>query len=141
MSVSQPRTEDPPQSAFSSSPQPPRLYSLLHNLMGRLSVSEQRKQVVLTDIIEGSSPKPLYYILEGLSAVIASFGLLVNSSTLIIGAMLVSPLMTPILGTALALARGDLRLLRAALISEFGAIALVVLLSCLLGELPFVHQE
>jgi uncharacterized hydrophobic protein (TIGR00271 family) len=65
----------------------------------------------------------------------------VNSSTLIIGAMLVSPLMTPILGTALALARGDLRLLRAALISEFGAIALVVLFSCLLGLLPFVHQE
>jgi hypothetical protein len=32
------------------------------------SVSEQRKQVVLTDIAEGSSPKSTYYILEGLSA-------------------------------------------------------------------------
>jgi uncharacterized hydrophobic protein (TIGR00271 family) len=114
---------------------------LFHRLVARLSVSEQRKQVVLTDIVEGSSPKPLYYILEGLSAVIASFGLLVNSSTLIIGAMLVSPLMVPILGTALALARGDLRLLRAALTAEFGAIALVVLLAYFLGTLPFVHQE
>ena len=55
--------------------------------------------------------------------------------------MLVSPLMTPILGTALALARGDLRLLRAALTAELGGIALVVLLSCLLGLLPFVQQE
>jgi uncharacterized hydrophobic protein (TIGR00271 family) len=114
---------------------------LLHSLTARLSVSEERKQVVLTDIVEGSSPKPLYYILEGLSAVIASFGLLVNSSTLIIGAMLVSPLMVPILGTALALARGDLRLLRAALTAEFGAIALVVLLSYLLGALPLAQQE
>jgi uncharacterized hydrophobic protein (TIGR00271 family) len=106
-----------------------------------MSVSEQRKQVVLADIVEGSSPKPLYYILEGLSAVIASFGLLVNSSTLIIGAMLVSPLMTPILGTALALARGDLRLLRAALTAEIGAIMLIILLSYLLGALPLAQQE
>jgi len=114
---------------------------LFHSLMAWWSVSEKRKQVVLADIVEGSSPKSTYYILEGLSAVIASFGLLVNSSTLIIGAMLVSPLMTPILGTALALARGDLRLLRAALTAEVGAIALVVFLAYLLGELPFVHQE
>jgi uncharacterized hydrophobic protein (TIGR00271 family) len=114
---------------------------LFHSLVARLSVSERRKQVVLTDIVEGSSPKPLYYILEGLSAVIASFGLLVNSSTLIIGAMLVSPLMVPILGTALALARGDLRLLRAALIAEFGAIVLVILLAYLLGSLPITQQE
>jgi uncharacterized membrane protein len=97
--------------------------------MARLLVSEKRKQVVLTDIVEGSSPKLLYYVMEGLSAVIASFGLLVNSSTLIIGAMLVSPLMMPILGMALALARGDLRLLRDALMAEFGAIVLVVFLS------------
>jgi uncharacterized hydrophobic protein (TIGR00271 family) len=109
--------------------------------MAWMSVSEKRKQVVLMDIVEGSSPKSTYYILEGLSAVIASFGLLVNSSTLIIGAMLVSPLMTPILGTALALARGDLRLLRAALTAEVGGMALVVLLSCLLGALPFAQQE
>jgi uncharacterized hydrophobic protein (TIGR00271 family) len=140
MSVSQPGAEDP-QSAFSSSPQSPGQTSLVYSLMAWMSVSEERKQVVLADIVEGSSPKSTYYILEGLSAVIASFGLLVNSSTLIIGAMLVSPLMTPILGTALALARGDLRLLRAALTAEIGAIALVVLLSCLLGALPFAQQE
>jgi uncharacterized hydrophobic protein (TIGR00271 family) len=79
--------------------------------------------------------------MEGLSAVIASFGLLVNSSTLIIGAMLVSPLMTPILGTALALTRGDLRLLRAALTAEIGAIMLIILLSYLLGTLPLAQQE
>jgi uncharacterized hydrophobic protein (TIGR00271 family) len=130
MSTSQSRTEAPR----------PAL-SFFHGLIARLSVSEQRKQVVLADIVEGSSPKPLYYILEGLSAVIASFGLLVNSSTLIIGAMLVSPLMVPILGTALALARGDLRLLRAALTAEFGGIVLVVLLAYLLGALPLAQQE
>jgi len=55
--------------------------------------------------------------------------------------MLVSPLMTPILGTALALARGDLRLLRDALMAEFGAIVLVVFLSFVLGTLPLAQQE
>src|SRR5262245_52251681 len=126
MSISQPGLEGSPQPAFS--PHSPRQTSLFRSLTAWLSVSEQRKQVVLADIVEGSSPTPLYYILEGVSVVIASFGLLVNSSTLIIGAMLVSPLMTPILGTALALARGDLRLLRAALTAEIGAVMLVMLL-------------
>ena len=140
MTVSRPRAEDPRSDSASSSPSPGRR-AWFHGLLARFSVTEGRRQIVLEDIVQGSSPKPLYYILEGLSAVIASFGLLVNSSTLIIGAMLVSPLMVPIQGTALALARGELRLLRAAIISEFGSIALVVLLSYLLGALPLAQQE
>ncbi|MCP4228816.1 MAG: TIGR00341 family protein [bacterium] len=48
-----------------------------------------------------------YYIMTALSAVIAVFGLLLNSAAVIIGAMLVAPLMTPILGLALGMTRGD----------------------------------
>jgi uncharacterized hydrophobic protein (TIGR00271 family) len=42
-------------------------------------------------------------VLTALSALIASFGLLENSSAVVIGAMLVSPLMQPIIGLAAAL--------------------------------------
>lgn len=48
------------------------------------------------------------------SIVIASVGLNVNSTAVIIGAMLVSPLMGPIIGVGLALGTNDLDLLKAA---------------------------
>src|SRR5260370_23969774 len=51
------------------------------------------------------------YWLELLFAAgIATLGLLVNSPAVIIGAMLISPIMGPILATGLGLAAGDLRL-------------------------------
>ena len=48
------------------------------------------------------------------SIIIASVGLNVNSTAVIIGAMLISPLMGPIIGTGLALGTNDLDLLKAA---------------------------
>ncbi len=48
------------------------------------------------------------------SIVVASVGLNVNSTAVIIGAMLISPLMGPIVGTGLAMGTNDLDLLKAA---------------------------
>ncbi len=111
---------------------------LLRRLFGALlMVSPERRQAILGDIAEGSLPRPMYYGLLGLSALIAGFGLLTNSPAVVIGAMLVSPLMTPIFGISLGLSRGDLPLLRHALLAEFGGVLLVIVLARLLGALPF----
>ncbi len=55
-----------------------------------------------------------YFTLIALSAGIAAFGLLLNSPAVIIGAMLVAPLMSPIVGVGLAIVQGDGRFLRLA---------------------------
>jgi len=102
----------------------------------RRLVSPERRQAVLEDIAAGSVPRPMYYVLLGSSVVIATFGLLANSPAVVIGAMLVSPLMTPIFGISVGLSRSDIRLLRSALVAEFGGVGLVILLSFLLGNLP-----
>ncbi|MEM8952937.1 MAG: DUF389 domain-containing protein [Verrucomicrobiota bacterium] len=47
-----------------------------------------------------------------LSTAIASFGLLQNSTAVVIGAMLVAPLMTPLLGAGLALVQGNIPMVR-----------------------------
>ena len=101
-----------------------------------LRVSAERRAAVLEDIRAGSVPTPIYYVLLGVSALIAGFGLLANSPAVVIGAMLVSPLMTPIFGITVGLSGAHLRLLRDALIAEFGGVFLVVLLGYLLGLLP-----
>jgi uncharacterized membrane protein len=110
-----------------------RLRSLIGDL---LSVFPARRAAVLDDIRSGSAPRPIYYVMLGASALIAGFGLLANSPAVVIGAMLVSPLMTPIFGITVGLSGASLRLLRDALIAEFSGVLLAVALGFLLGLLP-----
>jgi uncharacterized membrane protein len=73
----------------------------------QLSISPERTQIVVKEIAEGSEAEMRFYIMVAVSTMIASFGLITNSTAVIIGAMLVAPLMTPIFGIALALIRSD----------------------------------
>lgn len=104
------------------------------------SVSPKRRRQVIRDTTTDSIPRPMYYVLLLASGGIAAFGLLANSAAVVIGAMLVSPLMAPIFGIALALSRGDLRLLRNAMIAEFGGVFLIMGFAFILGMLPFALE-
>jgi uncharacterized hydrophobic protein (TIGR00271 family) len=73
-----------------------------------------------------------------LSAGIATFGLVLNSPAVIIGAMLISPLMGPIMATGLALSAGDLYLAVKAVVNLATSIAVAILLSgVMVWLLPF----
>lgn len=73
-----------------------------------------------------------------LSAGIATFGLVLNSPAVIIGAMLISPLMGPIMATGLALAAGDLYLAMKAVGNLVASILVAILLSgFIVWLLPF----
>ena len=69
------------------------------------------------------------------SCAIATFGLLANSVAVIIGAMLVAPLMAPIVGLALALVSANLSLLRRAGLALSAGALLSVALSAILATL------
>ncbi len=68
------------------------------------------------------------------SAILASIGLDVNSTAVIIGAMLISPLMSPILGVGLSIATSDRKLLKKSLQS----LALATFLSLLTSAIYFL---
>jgi len=107
-------------------------------LLDIASVSRERRATVLSDIQVGSRPTPAYYVLLGLSELIAGFALIIGSDATLIGANVVAPLMTPIFGISLGLMRGDLRLLRTAALAEFGGAAFGAALCFLLGLMPFM---
>lgn len=116
------------------------LESWARALVGLASVSSERRAEVLVGIQEGSQPTTIYYVLLGLSELIAGFALIIDSDATLIGANVVAPLMTPIFGVALGLARSDLRLLRKALIAEFGGALVGVVLCFGIGLLPFAVE-
>src|SRR5690348_15772362 len=77
----------------------------------------------------GRDPYVRFGVLLLLSVVIASGGLLTDSTATVIGAMIVAPLMTPIMGTALGVVTGDLRHLWRSLITVAAGVAATVGLS------------
>ena len=62
-------------------------------------------------ITEGSNLDREFFVLLVVSCLITTFGLFQNSVAAVIGAMLIAPLMVPILGFALGVLRGDRNLL------------------------------
>ncbi|MEM8673141.1 MAG: TIGR00341 family protein [Cyanobacteria bacterium P01_G01_bin.67] len=76
------------------------------------------------------------YIVFTISAcMIATFGLISNSTAVIIGAMLVAPLMLPLRALAFAALDGDYSLFRKALLSIIGATIVALLLSSITGHI------
>ena len=85
--------------------------SFLKNLLN-LYQGEEKKEKVIEDILSNISFRGAKLWILACAIVIASIGLNVNSTAVIIGAMLISPLMGPIVGAGFALATYDFDLLK-----------------------------
>jgi uncharacterized hydrophobic protein (TIGR00271 family) len=114
----------------------------IFDFLPTLDLHEQTQ--VYKAIREGAQPKVDFFVMIGLSAAIATFGLLQNSAAVIIGAMLVAPLMAAIFGLSLGIVRGDVRLLQrgasATLRGAVLAIIVAVLLTLLIPEKQFTIE-
>ncbi|MCK4978544.1 MAG: DUF389 domain-containing protein [Anaerolineales bacterium] len=120
-----------------------RLRYLWHQLIPQISLEHRAK--VQVQLREASHPDFDYYLLVTLSSVIATLGLVTNSPAVIIGAMLVAPLMSPVIGLGLASITGDSRLLRDALRALLQGALLAIIIAFLLtwvnGFLPFISLQ
>ena len=103
---------------------------------------QRSERIELARELQGGSELNLEFIgLMAASAMLASFGLLQNSASVIIGAMLIAPLMTPILGAGLALTQGNRPLFRASLITIFLGFVSALFASMAFGVLFMVFRE
>jgi uncharacterized hydrophobic protein (TIGR00271 family) len=80
-----------------------------------------------------------FYMLVVLSCLIASFGLLQSSPAVIIGAMLVAPLMSPILAFSIGLDLGELLPMQGSAVILLKGIGLALLITAAVGVLYPVH--
>jgi uncharacterized hydrophobic protein (TIGR00271 family) len=92
-----------------------------------------RRTEVLEQLSRDSSPGFDFFLLVFLSSSIATFGLITNSGAVIIGAMLIAPLMSPIIALSLASIQGEGRIFRRAVMALLEGAALAILLSALLA--------
>lgn len=82
--------------------------------------------------------------MNALAAIIASYALLADSVSGVIGAMLVAMLLGPIAGVSLSLVDGDNALLKQSSLSLFGGAAIVIFCSFIIGlihsDIPISHE-
>lgn len=98
-------------------------------------LSREQRVDLYRRIQSGSEWSFDFLFLIALSTLIAGLGLLQSSAAVVIGAMLVAPLMTPILGIGLALLQGNWPLLRSASRAVTSGYLLALLLGGVLGRL------
>ena len=105
-------------------------------------VTAERRHEIIEKIREASSPGFDYFFLVVLSSAIATLGLINDSPAVIIGAMLVAPLMSPIIGVGLGSITADYSLARNSASALIRGALLSIILSALLTlsniYLPFV---
>lgn len=89
--------------------------TILRGRSDRSPMSEEERQAVIDDLFVDEDARGPYlwrfYVLLVLSTLIAALGLVADSVAVIIGAMLLAPLMTPILAVAASLVIADLKAL------------------------------
>lgn len=100
-------------------------------------ISPERREEVLQNLSKAASPGFDFFLLIVLSCSIATLGLITNSTAVIIGAMLVAPLMSPILGISIASVAGQQKMYRDSVIALVQGVVLAIILSAIVGRLAY----
>jgi uncharacterized hydrophobic protein (TIGR00271 family) len=110
-----------------------RAWHLAADALPTLNTKEQAE--VSAAIRKGATAQADFYVMIGLSTIIAALGLLLNSPAVIIGAMLVAPLMAAIIGMALGIVHGDQALLLKSARTSAAGIAIAIAIGLVIGWL------
>jgi uncharacterized hydrophobic protein (TIGR00271 family) len=103
-------------------------------------LAREERREILAHLQETASWNVDFVVMMGLSAALASLGLLNNATTVVIGAMLVAPLMSPLLGAGFALVQGNVVLFRDCLKAMGYGIAVSLLASLAMGLATPAHD-
>lgn len=93
------------------------------------AIEEKDKAAVVRKVMQSSTLNFDFLYFTGLSVLMATFGLLVNSPAIVIGSMLIAPLLYPILGVALGMVMSNHDVLTRSLLTLTKAMVVGLVLS------------
>ena len=115
-----------------------RLWETITAPLPKLTLDEREE--VVREVTSGATPSVDFFVLIILSSGIAMYGLLQNSGAVIIGAMLVAPLMSPIVSMAMSIVRGDIKHLGQGAQSTAQGVLMAIFVGALLTFLSPIRQ-
>lgn len=93
------------------------------------AIEEKDKAAAVRKLMESSTPNFDFFYLTGLSILMATLGLIVDSPSIVIGSMLIAPLLYPILGVALGLVMSNSVVLGRSMVTLLKAMAIGLFIS------------
>ncbi|MCF7820604.1 MAG: TIGR00341 family protein [Candidatus Pacebacteria bacterium] len=108
-------------------------------LKSLFKISQADRGKFVCKVIDSSSPNADFYFLVFLSSLIVAFGLAANNLILVIGGMLVTPLLSPVLAIALGAVTSEKKLLFRSIKVFLLAVFLSLLISFVLGSIVKVY--
>jgi len=100
-----------------------------------LKIESKVRKEVRSNLYQNNKVGIDYYLLSGLSAVIATLGLLIDSPAVVIGGMLVSPLFYPAITLSMAAVRGNTKKFEQSIYNLLKAVLIIVAISFLVSYL------
>lgn len=108
----------------------------------RVIISKEKREMKesMNLLVEESSVSNRYLIFTALSAMLATFGIIMDNVTILIGAMLIAPLLIPVIGLSIGVGSGSLRLVTHSIKSLIFGIFVAIIASVAVGWL-FAYKE
>ncbi len=103
------------------------------------NLSQKDKKNAIEDLIHDSTPRPSFFALIVLSVLMATFGLLIDNASVIIGSMLIAPILSPILSLSMGIVMSDQMLVVRSGVTLAKSLAFGVILAML--ATVFVSEE
>lgn len=92
-------------------------------------IEPKNKELAVEKLIEHSTPSPSFYFMIILAVAMATLGLLLGNSAIIIGSMLISPLLFSLLGVAMGLSMSNSKLILRSTYTFIRSMAMCVVMS------------
>lgn len=89
-------------------------------------------------IEDNSSLTTPYLVMNALATIVACYGLIADSTAVVIGAMIIAMLLGPIVGVAMGLVEGNNKLLSEAILAEVAGVAIVLVIAAIIGK---IHED
>ncbi|NCP66727.1 DUF389 domain-containing protein [bacterium] len=93
---------------------------------------DKKAREAVDKLMESSRLEPSFFVMSGLSAILATLGILLNDIPILIAAMVLAPLLNPVLACAAGFAINNKTLVWYALKSFVGSVVFVILVSAML---------
>lgn len=107
---------------------------------GFLEINQKEKTEVVDKLIEKSAPSYDFFLMYFLAVVITCLGLLINSSAVVIGGMLISPILYPLLSLAMGITTADVKLIRRSSLLLLEIVVGTLIVAALISLLVFNRE-
>lgn len=107
-----------------------------------LHIDKERQKKVSQDIKERAKPDLGFVLLTVFSTIIVALGLIIDNSAVVIGGMIISPLLWPILALALAIIKGNVSQIKKNIFTIFKVTLIIFIVSFIISLIsPFLGNS